>query len=651
MPNEDLIKDRKKQNNLLITDKQEFGTFKLTDDLKADAEKAVMDRFTLAENSRRRIEKDWDRWYNIYRNSETLSQDDSRTNVFWPITFNAVEDYVAQLMSVFGDLKSLMEVSGKKQEIDIQTQQTILTVLFENLRMGNWESEVENIFRWGTVFGTFSVKCGWQRDENPVLRKFNEINFLEAINGKLKIPVGINKKVVQEIEIEDRAQFEYVDLRNLYFRPDKITWIIERIKTTWHDIAKFRERGLYEISDDVLATPLPDDEFIKIDRDRVSEDEFESMDNDVELLEAHHIPLDIKGKRILCLITLANRKVIRVQPTPFRETPYLIVPFLPQRDSVFGRSLVETIEPLQQEINTRYQQTLDANSLGIYSMMAVNVRYLVDAEKDLKIRKNGVIRLKGTDRPISEIFQFLRPPTDQIAASTNLLDRLMQITQTTTRLKGVSSGEKITPTASATEVISITKQALKSLLLLYKRIDRDIFVEWFNRAYTMNVLNKQKPWTIKIKETKQNIFGITKVESKIVEIEPEDIYTDGVDFVFTGITQERQAIDRMQDMQLLNLLSGLTGIPLTDKEGNSVKVNIHKVVSDVLRGFEKDNPEEYFVPVTEEDLLSGQEQGGGGGSSPTQGPKVNNVGLSNSSGADLAKSAVERGEQGVRNVA
>lgn len=646
MPNDDLIEERKKQDNIVISDKQEFGTLKLTDELRAQAQQAVMERFTLAEDSRRKIERDWNRFYNIYRNSEALSENNSRSNVFWPITYNAVEDYVAQLMSVFGDLKTLIEVSGKRRDLDVQTTKAIKTVLLENLRDADWESELEDIFRWGVTFGTFSMKCGWQRDEKPTLKKVNEIQFLESVKGKLKIPIGMNSKVMEGIEVDDRPQFEYVDLRNLYFRPDKITWVIERIKTSWHELAKMQERGLYDIPEEVYGTTMDDDEFVNIDRDRVSEDAFEMMDNDVELLEAHHIPLNIKGKRVLCIVSLANREVIRVQPTPYREVPYLIVPFLPQRGSVYGRSLVETIEPLQAEINTRYQQTLDANSLGIYSMMAVNTRYLVDPEKDLKIRKNGVIRLKGTDRPISEIFQFMRPPTEQIAASTNLLDRLMQITQTTTRLKGVASGEKVSPTASATEIVNITKQALKSMLLLYKRIDRDLIVEWFERAYTMNVLNKQKPWVVKVDQTKKSLFGVTTTNPEVLEIKPEDIYTDGVDFVFNGVTQEKQSIDRMQDMQLLNLLSGLAEAPLTNEEGRDVRVNLHKVIHDVVRGFEKDNPEEYFIDI--EARQPGPTQAPDG--PRPQGPQVNNVGINDvPSTADLAKSAVERGEQGVRD--
>jgi hypothetical protein len=637
------FEDRKLKDNIIVTDKQEFGTINLTDEIRAQAEKEVISRFTAVESARRERDREWDRFYRIYRNGEALSENNSRSNVFWPVTYNAVEDYVAQLMSVFGDLHNLIEVFGKRENLDVETKKAIKTILKENLRKAKFESELESIFRWGVVTGTFTLKCGWERKSGKVLRKVKDTKYFESTSGTIKFPLGFTRKVIEDVEIEDSAQFQYTDIRNLYFRPDKITWVIERIKTTWNDLSAMADKGLYDITEEIYKSSLPDDEFTNQDYKNDKDSTFEYLDNDVELLEAHHIPLMIKGKRVLCIVTLANRRVIRVQPTPYEKPPYLIVPFLPQRDSVYGRSLVETIEPLQTEINTRYQQTLDANSLGIYSMMAVNTRYLVDAEKDLKIRKNGVIRLSGTDRPISEIFQFLRPPTDHIAVSTNMIDRLLQMVQTTTRLKNVASGEKVSPTASATEIVSITKHAMKSMLLLFKRIDRDIVVEWFNRAYTMNVLNKETPWIVKVEQTKQNLFGVTTTSQNILEVLPEDIYTDGVDFAFIGITQERQAVDRMQDMQLLNLLSGLQGATLKSEDGSLLNINIHKLVTDVIRGFEKDNPEEYFIQAQEQGLPMEK------GKLP-QGPEVNTSAQGLNSTQDIAKSAVTRGEQGIREV-
>ena len=281
-----------------------------------------------------------------------------------------------------------------------------------------------------------------------------------------------------------------------------------------------------------------------------------------------------------------TKEVIGVQETVFEEAPYDIVPFIPVKDGVYGVGIPALILKLQAEINTRTNQSLDANTMGLYCMIAANMRFIKN-EKDLAIRKNGVIRIKHTDKPLDQIIQFLRPPVEFVQVAENYVGAARSDIARTTRLKGVASGDKISPNPTATEMNSMMREVLKSLRLIFKRLNAGIFSNYLEWAYKMIIRHRVQSLTIELNGTWQTISV-------------KEIYTDGIDIHLLGTTHmEDELVRRNQAMQLFDLTMKAieAGAPMQNEAGEQVMPDLYKSFKDVLVTFGERRPETRFLPV------------------------------------------------------
>lgn len=530
---------------------------------------------------------------------------DTLANIASMIVFNAVEDWVATMMDAHYSVNPPLKVQSKRGTSDERTMQRITKVLWNNAQETHIEENSEQGFRSGVKYGTLVFKTPYQIEEDlgwEIIKQPKEINIFGI---KLKSSLITETKAVEKIHLEDRVPLVPLDIRNLYFRYDKRSWVIEKIQTTWDIIEKQAENGAYE-NIEKAKTTTPDatsiTDTIKEQIGSTPSNSVKSLDGDLELLEGHQIPIkfeaedgvpELTGKKVLCRISLVNRQeVIGIVPQQTKFNPYIFCPFIPHEFSELGIGIPQIIETLVKEYNTRRNQSLDANTFGLYSMVVANMKYIKKPEQ-LKIRPNGVIELKGVPAGVraEDVIAFIRPPTEFVQIAASLMDRINAEIVTTTRLKGVMSGEKISPNPSATEMTSIMKEALKSIKLIFRRIDRNVFEEYYQRVYTYFVLNRQKSWIIATTEQRINPETGAPMEVPMwEEITPEQIYTDGIDIKILGTTHmQDEIILRHQNMQLLDIAAKYQGLPIKDDLGQPVMPNFYNLMNDVYYTFGKDD--------------------------------------------------------------
>jgi hypothetical protein len=607
----------------LVDQKNNFGTLPLTKELMKQAKKAVLSRFDSVKTKRQERIKEYDRLEKIYLSGTQGSTADKRTlsQVMTTDGFNAVEDWVALVQDAMFPTDPPFDIEGKKSILANDIKLKIKKVLSENMLQTDYRFEFEKVSRQGVKFGTFAAKGAyWQTDQKPEIFVEDVAKTLEVTdeNGQtttMTLP-ETDKKLGEKIVVEGYPGYKFVDLRKLYFRHDKANWVMELIDSTWDEVEKLSSQ----------PTPIYDN-LKKAKKTTLSKDDTKDLENipgdqDVELLEAHHIPLEIEtaeGKKtVLCIVTLANREeVIRVQPTPYREAPYLFCQFM-EKNGVEGMGLLEILDKMLTEINTRRTQALDANTMGLYGMKAVNMRYIKKPEQ-LRIRKDGLIELKETDKPINEIISFLRPPVEYANIAMDLLARISSDVIRTTRMKGVLAGEKVSPNPTASEWQGMMKEALKSVKIILERISRYQMEEWLKRAYVLNVLNREKSWVYVISPEQKDIMGPVS-QPQLVEISPEEIYSDGIDIRPLGITYMRdEIVVRQQQMQKLDLLMKYGNLPLVNEKGQPVRVDFYKQLKDLLIAFGEERPDEVFVVVPPPPIMPMT----GGPGMPGQGPNGN----------------------------
>jgi len=636
---EDIRKDNnqeeenKSPSTQIVEERITWGTLDLSSEsMRNRAKKAVINRIQAVKEQHDELISRCDEWEMIWKIGSVEKTKDTVANIGSVDAWNAVEDWTATIMDAIFGVDPPFQAKGRKKYLPPQTKERIQSVLWDNAKQTRIEDESEVGIREGVKLGTFVFKDVYQLDEEPRLVVKSRPKTVQI--GPISVPLPIAEKYVeQEIHIEDRPAMKQVDLRKLHFRHDKLTWMVEEVNSSWEQIDKLAaENNVYSNLENAKKTNYPSDEVsdkqTKTDaKAQQASDRVEKLDGDVLLYEAHHIPFqfeqddpvpdELKGKKILCIITLANKEeVVRIQPTPFREIPYHIVPLFKQAGSVLGIGIIEIIQSLILEYNTRKNMTLDANTFGLYCMIVANMRYIKKPEQ-LKIRQNGVIELKDLPAGTSaeSVISFIRPPTEYAQMAENILTKIqMEITRTT-RLKGVMSGEKMTPNPTATEMSIIAKEAFKSVKIILRRVDRNIFQLFFERAYVMMILNRQNSWMVEMERmvpmtnpmTGQPVVdpmtGQPQMEKKMLweEITPEQIYSDGIEIEMLGPTHMRdEVVLRHNIMQAMDMstkfLPGGCG-PVPNEKGEPVLFNKFRAMNDVLNTLEIENVDDYWVPA------------------------------------------------------
>jgi len=594
----------------IVSEKIQLGTMELTPELKEDAKKAVIDRWESVKANRKEAIDKYDIYESLYTAGQYSSGKAKQTvaNVMTTNAFNAIEDWVALVMDYLFPVDPPFQVKARNTYMSDEKLDLIAKVLNGNMKDTNFMMEFEKVARQGFKLGTFVAKASYELEEKDAVRVVSEDKYLDGKAIKDDGETMKETKVEEYIDIDDHPIYKPVDLRRLAFRPDKLNWIIEFIDDDWSNVEIGATKGIYSNLEKAKKTSYPGDndgtdkELMNMHDIELKDNSIRTIDTDVELMEAHNIPLDIEvdGKKIkvLCLITLANRtEVIRVQPYPYKKLAYLFNQFF-EKPGVEGMGLIEILEKMLNETNTRRKQALDANTMGLYGMKAVNMKYIKHPSQ-LKIRKDGLIELKATDKPIDQIVSFFRPPTEYSNIAMNLVDKIALDIINTTRLKGVLSGEKVTPNPTATEWAGMLKEALKSVKMIIKRISHYQIEAWLERAYIMNIFNRQKSWKLPINmKMPEEISGKENdVQNTFIEISPDQVYSEGIKIEAIGVAyMEDQVVNRHQQLQLLDTLVKYSQLPLINPMGQMVEPNFYKLMRDVIIKFGNEDPDSFFLP-------------------------------------------------------
>ena len=625
--NKDLgqLDDSKKETQQRIDEKVTYGTIDLSSgDLRQRAYLAVMNRKRAVQSQHDELVAQCDKWEQMWKVGTVDKNKDTLANVGSMDVWNSVEDWTAFIMDAMFGVDPMLDVEGRKKKLDNELSRRIKGVLLDIARQGRIEDEGEIGIREGVKLGTLTFKTPYQFSEEAqlVIKQRPKIFNL----GFMQVPTGAVEDYVEtEIKVDDRPVLKWVDIRNLYFRYDKKSWIIEEILSNWSEIDKqARENNVYGNLERAKAVGFPSgtesDRELK-NKNKISNQpnnasNIQSLDGDVLLYEAHHIPFnfkaddpvpdELKGKKVLCIITIANNsEVIRIQATPFRKPPYLICPLFRQPGSELGIGIPQILEYLVREFNTRKNQSLDANTLGLYCMIAANMRYIKKPEQ-LKIRPNGRIDLK--DLPpgtrIDDVISFIRPPTEYSVLAEQMTTMLQNEMSRSTRLKNVMSGEKIPKGTTATEATSMIREAFKGVKIILDRIDRNIFQEFFERAYVMCVLNRQKSWVIEVEQQQQTIdptTGQAIAEKGRVweEVTPQQIYSDGIDIKMLGpIHMQDEIVFQHKIMQAMDLAKKMFSGPVMNDKNQLVVFDKYKGFNDILYSLNIEDPESYWKQVS-----------------------------------------------------
>jgi len=502
-------------------------------------------------------------------------------------------------------------------------------VIKEFLKFGINRSEFKNVnqkgeealnsfLTMGLISGHFCYKEVWGSK-----RKFKLNRHQTTDSKKGKTSLGTFQYTLDDEEV---YQFIPQDTRNLIFRQDRIDWVIEKIDTKFStlmtmtvdakgkvkDNAMFDVERLKKIAEKIKEVPKTQDDkanqnILNAQSTDINMDEIMELEGDVTVFEGHHIPLKLKDRVAMCIITLvqiggdesAEYFPIRIQETPYFELPYKFTNFFEDKADVAGMGLPHLVEVIQEQLNTLIAFSHDMMNMAVWGILAIDEDVLEDPTQLDNITPKVPIKVKNmAGKSVRDIINWYTPPIEIINFVQPMIEQLRDVLNRLSR-KG-STGQKISPNPSATEASNIISESEKSVNRLALRLN-GLFEKMVTNMYVYYMLNREESMKINVtaqrlvdpneaKEVQPEINSsiISEVE-KSIEITPEDIFIDGLNFKVSAVeTADKQAVERQQAMQSLNLLLPLATDPATggekiyiDQNGTQHTMDTFKLISEV----------------------------------------------------------------------
>ena len=561
------------------------GTIKITDQIAAAAKIAVESRMnSVKDYTKERIERINTNLKQYANDTSVASDSKSLADVFFPETFNAVEDWSDDLYLMFEDMVNDLEVddigdnveqfivkslkitevddekkigflrslarflfldenTGEEDNYYFKKQDVIKSFLKRGLFRSKFKEKVEQFLTMGVNTGLFVLKDDWGPTGEYKLCKAEGAEGSDTTKDSLKY----------KLDQEDVYRFHPVDPRLLIFPKHGFPWVIEKIPTTFHELlemvigddgkpiegAKYDIKMLKKLGDylkEVGASQIKGkDHTLEGENQAETDDDVSELwdiDGNITIYECHAIPLALKGKRpykyLISMVNLAEKEetpemiAIGVQKTPYiAGNPYLMANFVAKDGDVSGVGLPELIRPLQTMLNNFAGHSVDILNLALWGVMVVDPTVFKDASKLKEITPRLILQLKNMKgRKVPDVVQWLKPDIGTLSSMGEMFALFQQALSRTTR-KG-PTGEKIAPNPSATEFESIVTELQKSVNKVGLRVN-NLFSRMLERMYIYNILNMKERIKLKPQAYRIKEGEASDILSNINNGDTEDI--------------------------------------------------------------------------------------------------------------------------------
>lgn len=379
--------------------------------------------FIAAHAAREPHEKQWKKYYRLYRSYVERRKGDWKSRAFVAVVFWVVETIIPRLVAQLPRF-----LVNPVSEDDVETADAMERLLEWAAKRSKLFIHLVDATKSSLIYGTGILKTYQRMDVRtkrvkvPVMKDVTETVTepqLDPTTGEPAVdmdgaPITESREVVVgQVEAgykwEKRSYVAYdgpaainVDIFNFFPAPEaqdiqEARYVIHRSFTDWDDIKRRVDEGIYKLpewmdEEDIYSTS---DEPASA---RLTEIGYGPTNNDptrktVEVLEAW----TRDGK----VLTVANRSIVlRYAPNPFDHGEKPFVRLVDQKvpNEFWGIGEVEPIEGQQDLLNATVNQRQDAVRLLLNPTFAVNENRLADL-RDLVMRPGGVIRTKGQDLP------------------------------------------------------------------------------------------------------------------------------------------------------------------------------------------------------------------------------------------------------------
>lgn len=507
----------------------------------------IVNCFEKAAEARKTYQERWKRYYDLYRCKSKPHSEDSKANIFVPEIYTTIETLTPRLVSNFlNTSKPIVQVIGR-EESDMKNARAAEQLLLYQFERMNLPMKLVTFYKQALLYGTSIGKVYW--------------------DYKLK-----NDGTV----INDGPAFDVINLFDFYVDPeacgiDDARFCIHRSFLSMEELRDREDQGIYENVDQLKScgecfgiagngNEKPDG-----NNDALKE-------RDIEILEYW------EDDRV---VTVAGRSVIlRDTPNPFShgKKPFVQLIFVPVPFEFYGIGVVEPIEGLQLELNTKRNQRLDNVSLVINRMWLLQ-RGALDDLRQLHSRPGGVIVVNDINglQPL--------PSPDVTSSSYQEEDNIKNDMQNTSGVSDYIRGSQTTYRHTATEVKIKSDQSNTRFEFNFK-----LMAEMGLKRIAGMVIQLDQQFM----DQERTVRLIGKNGVEFVKISPDEI-SGNFDLIPDVDPMQIDESDKKQ--QMLTLYSNLAKNPVVDQRVLSRKL---------LESFDFQNVDE--ILQGEEEMMASQQQ-------------------------------------------
>jgi hypothetical protein len=252
--------------------------------------------------------------------------------------------------------------------------------------------------------------------------------------------------------------------------------------------------------------------------------------------------------------------------------------------------------------------------MGLYGIMVLDPDAIENEADFNTIRPRMILKLKNArGRSVNDIVSWMHPPLDTIQFGDVYLQRIIEQMKRTSR-KG-PTGERVSPTITATEMMSIIEELKKSVNRAALRLNIHL-TKWAERMYMYYMLNWKKSLNYKatayriwgtdedklaeeMRQSKPNVQDKYVKSEKAIKIDPKELLINGLKFKCDAVESfQREAVEKQQTMQAVDLVYRIGAIQdqqtgqqkiFTDENGGQYVLSEYKILKRALKVLNMDN--------------------------------------------------------------
>jgi len=469
---------------------------------------------------------------NIYEGKSKTKNNKPGSTYVSREAFKQVEWFVAQLKNPFISNDTIVRLTAKTAQLDDFATQSERLINYFFTKDFNRYNFITDLLKVLAIEGTAIIRIGWEY-------KSREIEVEEPIHQQLpngEIIQSGSVKVMKEIPIVNRPTATLVKNEDIFLDPtarnsEELNYIIHKREVRLSDL---KEQGIYKNLDKVEEQLVTDADNLNTDgySHQVNRDLHINLDSEPDkkiYMYEYWGKYDINGDGIsedivMCWI---NDTIVRFEENPYpdKQIPYILVNYLREPFSIWGKSLVDLIKDHQRLksgiIRGMFDSIAQSNQtqIGVQkgNLDATNLKKFYEGKPfEFNLSPNAFFQ-KQYNRIPAEIFKVLQD-----------IEMDMQVTTGVIPMQGGQGSQAIygSQAAKLGQMNSLALRELDQVINIADNLLKPLFKKWL--MYIYDLLDPEEIMLI----TKMEYIDPNKIPNYIqftdFEIDISTQYTDEV---------------------------------------------------------------------------------------------------------------------------